>query len=524
MSDPLGPLESARALLRFASNAAGCPLALVSTTGRVMLWAGTPPSCGTCPGPLEPGCRLLAARDACRTPHEFVSVPVPAHPGVPLNLVAMLPADTPPEGRRMRQPELAGFLQELGNLVAATIRERAELELMSLELSTRYEELNLIYGVGERLARGGHLHDVLKYILEESMSTTSAQWALLHMPRADILEVDGWAGDKASDRDGSALRALAGSIADEVTAGDEPLTAAKQSQQALSAILGTPAVLLAVPIRRDGEMAGFLAVAHLSGDAAFSTSDVRLLQALAEQVALVASNWELHASLREFLMSTVRSLVSAIDAKDAYTRGHSERVHRLSLLLADSMGLGESDYETLRWASLLHDIGKLGVPESILGKPGKLTEEEFAVMKRHPDRSVEIISHIAQLAPALDGIRHHHERWDGSGYPCGLSGEEIPLLARIISVADTFDALTSTRAYRGALPPEEVREYILGAAGRHLDPGVVAVFDRAFPALLPLVESKPNAAPLARVDEDIHVRDANEDRAAHADHPVPAAG
>jgi response regulator RpfG family c-di-GMP phosphodiesterase len=501
------PLDTIRLLLESTAGLADATLAMTTRDGRLLARSGPTPACAGCPGPLGTSCRLFtgdqdAGGDPCTAGLEFMSVAIPGHGGLAADLVAI--AERAPEGaaRRWSQVEMVRFLHGLAGAIAGIAREHADLDLMSQELSTRYEELNLIYGVSEQLARGGELREVLRYILEESMSTTSGQWALLHLQKRGILEADGRIAETIDPaRDERRLPALAATILGGLIANDrQPLAAPPGTGGRVEELLGTPVDLIAAPIVNNGELDGFLAVAQASGSAHFTTSDVRLLQALAEQVALVVNNWELHASLREFLMSTVRSLVSAIDAKDAYTRGHSERVHRLALRIGEELGVEGPEFDALRWASLLHDIGKIGVPEAILSKPGALTEEELEIMRRHPERSCEIISHIAQLAPALDGIRHHHERWDGAGYPARLGAETIPVLARIITVADIFDALTSDRAYREALAPEEVRRYIRGAAGRELDPRVVEAFDAIFPELVELLREAKETTDGNRAD------------------------
>lgn len=155
------------------------------------------------------------------------------------------------------------------------------------------------------------------------------------------------------------------------------------------------------------------------------------------------------------------ALITALEAREPYTKGHSVRVAKYSLAIADQLGLNEQDRHQLHMSALLHDIGKIGVPDSILLKEGKLTHEEFAVMKTHPEIGARILSNVESLSQMLPIIRHHHERHDGQGYPDGLSGAAIPLLARIISVADTYDAMTTTRPYRKSLTPEEARNELL---------------------------------------------------------------
>ena len=172
-------------------------------------------------------------------------------------------------------------------------------------------------------------------------------------------------------------------------------------------------------------------------------------------------------------------LAAAIDAKDPYTRGHSERVKDYSLVIARQMGFGAPEMERVEIAALLHDVGKIGIDDRILRKPTNLTPEEFEVMKTHPDKGASILLQIAQLSDIVPGTRGHHENYDGTGYPQGLKGEEIPLLARIITVADTFDAMTTDRPYQKAFTLEFALNRIRTMATVKYDPKVVDSFSRA---------------------------------------------
>lgn len=163
------------------------------------------------------------------------------------------------------------------------------------------------------------------------------------------------------------------------------------------------------------------------------------------------------------------ALVGAVEAKDLYTRGHTQRVSELALRIGEDMGLAPDRLRMLGQAAMLHDIGKIGVPDSILNKPGKLTDEEFAIIQEHPARGFEMVKGIRSLQPSLSGIRRHHERLDGSGYPDALSGDDISLDARIIAVAEVYDALTSERSYRTAWTVERALAEIEREAGTKLD-------------------------------------------------------
>jgi HD-GYP domain-containing protein (c-di-GMP phosphodiesterase class II) len=177
---------------------------------------------------------------------------------------------------------------------------------------------------------------------------------------------------------------------------------------------------------------------------------------------------------RELFMGSIQMLAGAVDEKDPYTRGHSDRVTRYSLMIAHELGLTEDFIEIVRISAQLHDVGKIGIEDRILKKPGALTPEEFDVMKTHTTKGATILRPVAQLKDMIPGIELHHESLDGRGYPRGLKGDEIPLLPRIIAVADTFDALTTNRPYQNAHDPQDALKIIHSLAGKRLDPDAVA--------------------------------------------------
>jgi xanthosine utilization system XapX-like protein/HD superfamily phosphohydrolase YqeK len=180
--------------------------------------------------------------------------------------------------------------------------------------------------------------------------------------------------------------------------------------------------------------------------------------------------------------ATLAALCQAVETKDYYTRGHSERVSRGSVMIAQAIGMRPDRVEAIRYAGMLHDVGKLGVPTKVLQKSGSLTEEEFAAIQLHPMRGLEIVRDIGFLDEALAGIMHHHEKMNGRGYPMGLAGDEIPEFARVISVADAFDSMTSNRSYRAARSVEEAVEELRRCSGSDFDPVIVAAFLRALDA------------------------------------------
>jgi cyclic di-GMP phosphodiesterase len=182
--------------------------------------------------------------------------------------------------------------------------------------------------------------------------------------------------------------------------------------------------------------------------------------------------------LKDAYMATVKALAAAVEAKDDYTGGHIQRVHALGMLLAREIVPEEVGDAQLACGFLLHDVGKLAVPDAVLNKPGPLDADEWELMRLHPEKGMQILSAIPFLDRALDIVRHHHERWDGTGYPAGLKGEEIPLWARIFAVVDTADAITSDRPYRPGRPLDAAIDELRAGAGAQFDPACVAAFER----------------------------------------------
>jgi HD superfamily phosphohydrolase YqeK len=227
-------------------------------------------------------------------------------------------------------------------------------------------------------------------------------------------------------------------------------------------------------------------------------------------IPLFVSRWAVaqFAEQQRAYEATVSALCQAVETKDFYTRGHSERVSRGSVMIAREIGMRGERVEAIRYAGMLHDVGKLGVPTQVLQKTGKLTDEEYAAIQLHPMRGLEIVREIGFLDEALAGIMHHHERIDGRGYPMGLAGDEIPEFARVLAVADAFDAMTSTRSYRGARTVPEAIAELRKWAGTQFDPAFVDAFVASVEREGWKAPSEPGSAPVpaARDHDDPQVQ------------------
>jgi putative nucleotidyltransferase with HDIG domain len=230
-----------------------------------------------------------------------------------------------------------------------------------------------------------------------------------------------------------------------------------------------------VPVRAGRKILGTLKV-YSSVPRRWGEEDVSYLGMVGDQAGLALENARLYSTLREYYLSAVRALAAALEAKDVYTRGHSLRVARWARACARALGLGAEEQEQAYLAGLLHDVGKIGVRDGILLKPARLSEEEMAEVQCHPVTGAGILDQAGFPAAVVAAVWHHHEGYGGGGYPAGLAGEEIPLLARIIRVADTYDAMTSARPYRPAFTAGQARDELRRRAGKQFDPRVVEVF------------------------------------------------
>jgi putative nucleotidyltransferase with HDIG domain len=231
-----------------------------------------------------------------------------------------------------------------------------------------------------------------------------------------------------------------------------------------------------IPLKPRETMLGVIQVCNKKGNSSYSYEDMDLLKILGSQIAFVIQNAELFNNLEKAYLDTLSALTNAIDAKDSYTRGHSDRVTELSVRLAKEAKVENTDLEKIRLGGMLHDIGKIGIPENILNKPGRLDDHEFEVIKSHPVMGVSILGGVEFLQNVVPIIKHHHERYDGNGYPDKLKGGDIPFLARIVSIADTYDAMTTNRPYRKALTIEESLKEIERCKGTQFDPELADLF------------------------------------------------
>ena len=241
---------------------------------------------------------------------------------------------------------------------------------------------------------------------------------------------------------------------------------------------GTTAPLrsfLAVPLTVRNEAVGFVAVATLDGGSRLQEGDRKLMKIIASRAAAAIENARLYEDLQATFQQTIEGLASAIDKMDRYTAGHSQRVAEYAVYLARRIGMNDDEIEIVRQSALMHDIGKIGCVLN-LNKPGKLTDDEYEWFKLHPVYGSDILRPIQFLHPLIPGVHLHHERFDGRGYPLGLEGDKIPIIARLISVADTYDAMTSNRSYRRALPHEVAVAEIERCAGSQFDPDLAGEF------------------------------------------------
>ncbi|TML31532.1 MAG: HD domain-containing protein [Actinobacteria bacterium] len=235
--------------------------------------------------------------------------------------------------------------------------------------------------------------------------------------------------------------------------------------------------LLAVPLYTGAELWGAIEVCARA-PASFDPADAHLVQTIADHIGGALLTAELYRELEQTYVGTAAALAAALEAKDDYTADHAQSIAELAVEVGSDLGLDRRELRDLRYGAIFHDIGKIAVPDAILHKPGKLTEVEFEVVKRHPIAGEQILAPVPFLADVRRIVRHDHERWDGSGYPDGLRGADIPIGARIVFVIDAYHAMVSDRPYRQGMPDSEARMQLRTGAGAQFDPEVVSAFLR----------------------------------------------
>jgi HD-GYP domain-containing protein (c-di-GMP phosphodiesterase class II) len=329
---------------------------------------------------------------------------------------------------------------------------------------------------GYHLCHAGSLAELLTSVLEDSITALDARQGTIILADAVGDHLDHARAVSVPEQTGRERRFSRTLVQRAFTTGESMLSSGPNTDESSAAIglASTICALLRSPRRR----LGVLYVDRGPGQAPFDRRDLALADAVAAGVSVGIESMAQTERQRELFLQTVAALAQAIELRDCYTGGHTQRVTAYSLLLAKELGLTAADCQTLQVAVPLHDIGKIGIPDQVLAKPGGLTEAEVEVMRTHVAKGLAIVEAVPDLGPAIPIIRSHHERWDGRGYPEGLSGEQIPLLARIVAVADAFDAMTSDRPYRCGMPLEDALEALKAAAGTQFDPDVVAAFTR----------------------------------------------
>lgn len=343
-------------------------------------------------------------------------------------------------------------------------------------LNSKVLELNTLHEIAKNLGTVLDINKLLEMILDHTSKVfggVKTSSIILYDEETELLNVKLYKGEK-TNRAMKPIKSGEG-IAGKVFQRGEPiiindmLTSSNDSVDSGSSSI-------CVPLKVKEKCLGVLSITDKISGEPFDKSDLDMMVTLASQISISLNNAKLYEDLEASYLSAVRALANSIDAKDAYTMGHSERVAKYSVEIGKKMKLNEEELKNLYVGALLHDIGKIGISEAIINKTDKLTNEEYQQIKTHPSRGALIIEPAKFLREKVPLIKYHHERFDGKGYPEGLKGEEIPLMARIICCADSFDAMTSKRAYRDTMPLDYAKNEMTRCSETQFDPNIVKAF------------------------------------------------
>jgi len=337
-------------------------------------------------------------------------------------------------------------------------------------------DLAIIYRVGNLINRVRNHDDLLKTILDLAFDAVTAQRGFLVVaePTGRLVAKARRFGPSQSNRSLSVSRTITEMVIDngQAVLVNDALHDERFSSRE-SVITNHLRSILCVPLKSKDRVLGFIFLDNPSVTGAFSKDDLRLVTGIAIQAGIAIDNSRLFSALEQLMFGAIGALVAAVEAKDIYIRGHSERVARICRAIGEELGLGYEQMKIVHLAAQLHDIGKIGIRESILTKEGRLSEDEKATVREHAGRGAEILANIRDMDDVSKAVRHHHEFWNGEGYPDGVAGADIPVASRIISVADAYDAMTSDRPYRSRLTQETCLSEIVRCSGTQFDPEVV---------------------------------------------------
>jgi len=373
---------------------------------------------------------------------------------------------------------LAEGLEDVAAAIADECRRQGELNQMAGELSDRYEELHLVYAIDRQVQDMDSGEDVFGSLLESWAEHMDADVAAFIKPGENLCVSATNLSQPIHNLD-LVLVEMRGDLYRFAHSSRQPIVMNDPGDPRRAYIFtDMPFKILCCPVFHDKSVVAILVLLNHAHKEDFSNSDRKLGEVLANHLSSLSRMHSMLAETSKFNQQMAAALIEAVEAKDPYTRGHSERVHHIAMEIGRALRLPARELDNLFWGSLLHDVGKIGIPDAVLCKPGRLTRDEFTFIMVHPERSYEILRHIDRLQGAVPGARHHQEKYDGTGYPHGLSGNDIPYNARIIAVADTYDSITSSRAYRAGRSHEVAMAEIVRVAGSQLDPGVIAVFEQ----------------------------------------------
>jgi len=378
------------------------------------------------------------------------------------------------------------FTKELLARLRKNLRTRDSIHA-SRRLGQSY--LEMLFGIGSAITSPFKVDDEVEIILRQGLVAVQAQKGaiLLLDPEHGMLEVKGTMGcDGPSDPQiGTRHR-----ISDKLPVVD----AAEAGPTGIRIYEDTERNLVFVPMVSKEKLVGGIEIYLGARRSRLAVNEQKVLYALASQAAIFLVNARLERDVRSMFLSIIVSMAGAVDAKDAYTHGHSLRVARVSLIVGQQKGLAREELEPLLLSAILHDVGKIGIPDNILKKPEKLNRQEFEIMKGHAVAGAKMLQHIQALENVIPGILYHHEYWNGTGYPHGLAGEAIPLQGRIIHIGDAFDAMTTDRVYRTKIGVSGAMKEIKKYAGEQFDPDLVACLVEAHrQGLVP--DSLPESTP-----------------------------